>query len=848
MNKYIAGWKLNDSNDVLGIYYSTTFETDATLHAIWEDAITAKLDVDGKASSNNGDQIIYKGQSAYLPSLNSDDNTEIVIGWHIGSPDGEMVKAPSFVEIDENTTFYAEWANTCKVTFHANDSLAKTIYTPKNEPLFNFGYILKYPNFYGDELDSKKNFKEWRINGIDGEILTENTPIISDIDVYAVYEGDSPNITVISGNQQITIPTDAGFIDKPTLFRIVRNRITIPEGKILYDLVDDQNNYYMINEVRDTGYMLKVDQDTTLNVVLCDTVNINLHQANDNYVTIIPVPKGLDFTAGLELFINYESRGYELHLGSEDGPIIYSCQTMNLSEDIDIYVKEILNKDIISFRISQKDLSNQQLYGMVWVPDIIAGKTSYQIGDAGVGDNINISLDESFMPEGKQFKEWFAFGDAEILDKYALNTSFVCKSNNYGNPIFIYPIFEDKPEFEAGLVNDENGLRYLDSNGEYAKSTEINLDDDIYYFDENGYAVKNQWQHILGGKGAAVLDIYRYFGPDYKAVKNQWVDGCYLNEYGVRAENQIIGVYYVGSDGKYVKSKWVEIEGNYYCFDSTGKMVKNQWVGNYYLLSTGIMATNQWIGNYYVGADGAWIPNAPVTKWVKEGNNWKYLNTKTNTYSTSKWEKINNVWYYFNEESIMVTGLNTIEGKKYYFNSTGAMKTGWIKTDNQWYYFASNGAAVKGWLKINNVWYYFNEKSIMITGLNTIENKEYYFNPSGTMVTGWVKLNNKWYYFQSSGAMAKSQWIQDYYLKENGEMATSEIVGMYYVDSTGAYVKNKWVLIGEDYYYFDGSGKMVKNKWIGNYYLGFDGKMARGTWIGVYYVDENGQWVPGKEK
>ena len=94
--------------------------------------------------------------------------------------------------------------------------------------------------------------------------------------------------------------------------------------------------------------------------------------------------------------------------------------------------------------------------------------------------------------------------------------------------------------------------------------------------------------------------------------------------------------------------------------------------------------------------------------------------------------------------------------------------------------------------------------------------------------------------------MAKSQWIQDYYLKENGEMATSEIVGMYYVDSTGAYVKNKWVLIGEDYYYFDGSGKMVKNKWIGDYYLGSDGKMARDTWIGVYYVDENGKWVPGR--
>ena len=333
-----------------------------------------------------------------------------------------------------------------------------------------------------------------------------------------------------------------------------------------------------------------------------------------------------------------------------------------------------------------------------------------------------------------------------------------------------------------GWFKEKSNWYYFDDNG-YMLTGFQNIEGKTYYFASDGI-MQTGWQKIENdtyffcGDGNMYTGWLKQNNHYYYFIKN----GAML-----KGLNTVDGVSYYFDESGIMRTGWIKISNQYYYFNGSGAMVKNQWVGNYYLLSTGIMATNQWIGNYYVGADGAWIPNAPVTKWVKEGNNWKYLNTKTNTYSTSKWEKINNVWYYFNEESIMVTGLNTIEGKDYYFNTSGAM------------------------------------------------------------VTGWGKLNNKWYYFQASGAMAKSQWIQDYYLKENGEMATSEIVGMYYVDSTGAYVKNKWVLIGEDYYYFDGSGKMVKNKWIGDYYLGSDGKMARDTWIGVYYVDENGKWIPGKK-
>lgn len=51
---------------------------------------------------------------------------------------------------------------------------------------------------------------------------------------------------------------------------------------------------------------------------------------------------------------------------------------------------------------------------------------------------------------------------------------------------------------------------------------------------------------------------------------------------------------------------WKELSGEWYYFNGSGCMVKNQWVGSYYFESNGVMAKNKWIGNYHVGADGKW--------------------------------------------------------------------------------------------------------------------------------------------------------------------------------------------------------------------------------------------------
>ena len=112
-------------------------------------------------------------------------------------------------------------------------------------------------------------------------------------------------------------------------------------------------------------------------------------------------------------------------------------------------------------------------------------------------------------------------------------------------------------------------------------------------------------------------------------------------------------------------------------------MVKNQWIGNYYVGSDGKMLTSQWIGNCYVDSSGLWQPN----KWIKTNGLWWYR-YEDGSYPSSRFDVIDGNTYYFNVGGYIVTGWNEINGYWYYFNASGAM------VKNQWignYYIGSDG-------------------------------------------------------------------------------------------------------------------------------------------------------------
>ena len=319
-----------------------------------------------------------------------------------------------------------------------------------------------------------------------------------------------------------------------------------------------------------------------------------------------------------------------------------------------------------------------------------------------------------------------------------------------------------------------------------------------YFYNKNGTLARNAWAGNY------------WLGADGKMVTNAWVDN---------------GRYYVGSNGEWVKNAqkpaatttntakqgWVQSGASWYYLDANGSVVRNAWIGNYWLGTDGRMATSSWVdnGRYYVGSNGLWVQGAKKQEEKKQG-----------------WVKSGSDWYYFDQNGTLVR--NKWAGN-YWLGADGKMATNaWV--DNGRYYVGSTGLWDKNAKKQE-------------------EKKQ-----------GWVKSGSDWYYYEN-GTLVRNKWAGNYWLGADGRMATSSWVdnGRYYVGSTGLWDKNAkkqevskpaekkqgWVKSGSDWYYYDDNGTLARNKWAGNYWLGTDGKMATNSWVdnGRYYVGSNGAWV-----
>ena len=326
-----------------------------------------------------------------------------------------------------------------------------------------------------------------------------------------------------------------------------------------------------------------------------------------------------------------------------------------------------------------------------------------------------------------------------------------------------------------------------------------------YFYNQNGTLARNAWAGNY------------WLGADGRMVTNAWVDG---------------GRYYVGSNGLWVKGAqkpaaakpevkkqgWVQ-NGSAWNYYYQGNIVRNAWIGSYWLGADGRMATSSWVdgGRYYVGANGVWdktvkkqeTPKPEVKKngWVKEGNTWYYFENGT---------LVRNKWI----------------SSTYWVGADGKMATSaWV--DGGRYYVGANGAWVKGAKKPE--------------AAKPVEKKQ-----------GWVKEGNAWYFYYQ-GQITRNAWVGSYWLGADGKMATSSWVdnGRYYVGANGLLdksakkqevksevKKNGWIKEGNTWYYYE-NGTLARNKWVGSYWLGADGKMATNAWVDNdrYYVDGSGAWV-----
>ena len=403
-----------------------------------------------------------------------------------------------------------------------------------------------------------------------------------------------------------------------------------------------------------------------------------------------------------------------------------------------------------------------------------------------------------------------------------------------------------------------------------------------YFYNQNGTLARNAWAGNY------------WLGSDGKMVTNAWVDN---------------GRYYVGKDGAWVKGAqkpaaakpavtqkqgWAQTNGAWY-FYHQGQIVRNAWVGSYWLGADGKMATSSWVdnGRYYVGANGVWVkdakkPEAPKPVEKKQG-----------------WVKESNTWYYFENGSI---ARNKWIGSTYWVGADGKMATNsWV--DNGRYYVGANGAWVKdakkpetpkpvekkqGWVKEGTAWYYYHQGQIVknawvgsywlgsdgkMATSAWVDNGRYYVGANGVWdknakkqevpkpvekKQGWKKEDNSWYYYDN-GEVARNKWIGDtYWVGADGKMVTDNWVDndRFYVDKSGKKdpsIKKKVIINDElgwqkrnggEWYYYEKDGSLARNKWVGNYWLGADGKMAKSAWVdnGRYYVDSSGKWVPNYAK
>ena len=330
-----------------------------------------------------------------------------------------------------------------------------------------------------------------------------------------------------------------------------------------------------------------------------------------------------------------------------------------------------------------------------------------------------------------------------------------------------------------------------------------------YFYNQNGTLARNAWAGNY------------WLSADGKMLTNAWVDN---------------GRYYVGADGAWVKGAqkpaapkstvsqkqgWVQNGSDWYYYYQ-GNVVRNAWVGSYWLGADGKMATSSWVdnGRYYVGANGVWDKNAKKQEVPKPAEVKK-----------QGWVKEGNTWYYF-ENGVLAR--NKWISSTYWVGADGKMATSsWV--DNGRYYVGTNGAWVKDAKKPEA------EKPV--------EKKQ-----------GWVKEGNEWYFYYQ-GQITKNAWVGSYWVGADGKMATNSWVdnGRYYVGTNGAWVKDAkkpeaekpaekkqgWKNENNVWYYYNEDGTLARNKWAGNYWLGSDGKMATNAWVdnGRYYVDANGAWV-----
>lgn len=172
--------------------------------------------------------------------------------------------------------------------------------------------------------------------------------------------------------------------------------------------------------------------------------------------------------------------------------------------------------------------------------------------------------------------------------------------------------------FAGTWHQDGNGWWYDRGDNSYPQNEWLNDKGVWYYFDSNGY-IKTGWQKINGAQ--------YYF----------WLSGGMATGWAEIAGDW----YYFDGSGAMVRG-WQQINDWYY-FGTDGRMVYDDWVGEYYLTESGAMGRNIMVDDVWLGSDGRKSNNYSMSgskkseSYSRAGSGTKNLYSLTNFDGNVKW-------------------------------------------------------------------------------------------------------------------------------------------------------------------------------------------------------------------
>ena len=345
---------------------------------------------------------------------------------------------------------------------------------------------------------------------------------------------------------------------------------------------------------------------------------------------------------------------------------------------------------------------------------------------------------------------------------------------------------------------------------------------------------------------------------------NEWV---YINS----------NIYYLGSDGNYVKGIY-EINKVIFYFDPTTGALKKEagwrtWNGKrYFNNSEGIAYRNQFISfgprRFYMGADGS----VQTGIYRTADGSLYYADNSGELVQKAQWISLNSKRYFSNADGkLYMNQFISFGPHRFYMSYDGSVSTGIFATnDGNLYHADASGEIVQKaqWINLNGKRYFSNadgklymnqfisfgphrfymgaDGAAMTDTFTASDGKVYSADDTGEILGSkaqWVVRNGKRYFVSADGQLYKNQFItfgpRRFYMGPDGAVITGIVTAndgrMYNADDeTGEIIqKAQWIEKNGKRYFSKDDGELYRNQFISfgyrRYYMGKDAAAMTGV-------------------